>query len=199
MDYLDNNKESSTFCSEAPGAEGGFLDIPLANALRPLWSAQPHYRKLVGVDWGERRIGLAVSDIRGRIASPLMILERKLKPHPSRHQKRGQSQRAQALLGDLLDIIKKESPMAVCVGLPLNMNGSAGFQAQRVLAFCQELREHLDIPVVLADERLSSLAVERVMIHEDKTRRFRQQHLDKSAAAFVLQGVLDLLNREEDN
>ena len=172
--------------------------FPFADSLKALWLATPHRRKLLGIDWGERRVGLAISDVCGIVASPLTILERT--PNTAhlrypRQRQQAQERRAKALLEDVLCVIEKEAPLAVCVGLPLNMNGSAGFQTQRVLTFCCKLNNSLKIPIVLADERLSSWAVERVMLEEDKTRRFRQQHLDKNAAAFVLQGVLDLLNR----
>lgn len=186
---------------------GDQLDLSLfsVNSILRLWKTHPQYRKLVGIDWGERRIGIAISDLSGAIASPLTTVLQPSKPifRPGlKTRQRPPHQRSEETLQGVVDIICHENPLAICLGLPLNMNGSMGFQAQKVLLFRQKLAQKLDIPIVLCDERLSSMAVERVMISEDRTRRFRQRHVDQNAAAFVLQGAIDRLNhaltREEE-
>lgn len=172
------------------------------DSLLGLWKEFPRERKLLGIDWGETRVGVAVSDRLGIIASPLTtLLRRKGAPFkPVRGVKKqktpNQGDPDKKLLNDLVLLVHTEAPLlGVCVGIPFNMNGSAGFQAQRVFQFAQKLSQRVPVPVVLSDERLSSMAVERVMLSEDRSRRFRQKHIDQNAAAFVLQGVLDRLNR----
>lgn len=166
--------------------------------LSALWQG-PTQRKLIGVDWGERRIGVAVSDRSGLIASPLRVV---LRPTPFRRarpgKKRAESQkkpRPDTSLEELANIIQQESPIAVILGLPKNMDGSLGFQAEKVAAFQASLQAHITPPILLWDERWSSAAIERLMVSADWSRKQREGHIDPSAAAFVLQGVLDLLNR----
>lgn len=168
--------------------------------------------KLIGLDWGTKRIGVAVSDRRGMIASPLTTIlcqqnKRLPPPHARRHlvhrscplSLKSDDQLLDETISKLLAILEAEQPIvAVGLGVPLNLNGSVGFQSERVLAFAQRLRGHLQdrmvCPLVLYDERWSSQAVERLMIDADRTRLQRQKVVDSAAAAYVLQGVLDYLN-----
>lgn len=186
----------------------GFLSL---DDLLPLWEnpeSSSGSRKIVGLDWGTKRIGVAISDRNGLIASPLTtILYRqngrlppqqartRLRLPPSMPLRKSDIELLEATLTDLLNVIEKEAPLlAVGLGVPLNLNGSFGFQSERVLAFAQHLRTCLAYPLILYDERWSSQAVERLMIAADRTRSQRKKVIDATAAAYVLQGVLDRLN-----
>lgn len=194
------------------------LEALSIEAFLPLWNAALSHRKLIGLDWGTKRIGVAVSDRTGLIASPLQtVLCKQNKPLPPVHarkrlarpqqapKRKSEEQLLEETLDELLPLIEAEMPLAVGLGVPLNMDGSAGFQSQRVFLFAQRLRERLNnlgagfsaeqCPLILYDERWSSRAVERLMIEDDRTRAQRQKVVDASAAAYVLQGVLDRLNQ----
>lgn len=179
--------------------------LPTIESLYSLWLHTPNNRKLIGIDWGEKRIGLAVSDRSGLIASPLCtVLYKKNKIRPklgiknqntSKKINKSQEQLLEETLQNIIKIIKQESPIALSIGLPINMNGSLGFQSQKVIHFAKKLSEEINIPYILYDERLSSAAVEKSMIHADLTRIQRQKIIDETSAAYVLQGVIDQLNK----
>ena len=136
--------------------------------------------RLLGLDVGEKTVGLAVSDRDLKVASPLQTL------------RRGKLADDVAAIGN---ICGNRSVGGLVVGLPVNMNGSEGPRCQSVRQFVANLAERgLDLPVALWDERLSTAAVERVLIAEaDMSRKRRSQVVDKMAAAYILQGALDAL------
>lgn len=136
-------------------------------------------KKLICLDWGQVNVGVAVSDFFGIIASPLCTVSSKKKDNE------------EYLVGELVNIILKENPVAVVIGMPINMDGSFGFQTKRVEEFASKIYLGTKKPVFFKDERLSSLAVERSMLDADITRNKRKKNIDKNAAAYVLQGVLD--------
>lgn len=193
--------------------DNGFLPF---EDLERLWrSARSESRRLIGLDWGTKQIGVAVSDRCGLIASPLTVLlykqNKRLPPPHARVRLRRSTEGPQTrktdeqlldeTLSDLLALLERETPLlAVGLGVPLNMNGSAGFQSERVWTFATRLRtrlcDRLNCPLVLYDERWSSRAVERLMVEADRTRTQRSRIVDAAAAAYVLQGVLDRLNRK---
>ncbi len=132
----------------------------------------------MGVDPGTKTLGLAISDGTRLIASPLETIRReKFKNDAER----------------LLKIYDDNNIAALIVGLPVNMDGSNGPRTQSVKDFCQNLLKLRDIPIFLWDERLSTLAVERVMLEGDLSRKKRAKNVDKLAASYILQGVLDRL------
>ena len=131
---------------------------------------------LMGLDPGTRTLGVAVSDATRLIASPLTTIRRK-KFTPD----------ATALLRLYAD----NNCSALVVGLPLNMDGSAGPRVQSVRDFCTNLLRLQDLPILMWDERLSTAAVTRQMIAADVSRAKRAEHVDAQAAAYILQGVLD--------
>ena len=141
-------------------------------------------QRLLGIDPGERTIGLALSDVRLMIASPYGSLRRaKLGVNAS----------------EISAIARKEGVGGLVVGLPLSMDGSFGPRAQAARDWARSLAELAQIPAVMADERLSSAAMNRFLIQEaDLTRRKRAEAIDRAAAAYMLQGVLDQLGSEED-
>ncbi|MEL6688294.1 MAG: Holliday junction resolvase RuvX [Pseudomonadota bacterium] len=133
---------------------------------------------LLSLDPGTKTLGLAISDRTRLIATPLLTIKRK-KFTPDATQ--------------LLEEYKKNECAALIVGLPLNMDGSAGPRVQSVRDFCTNLIRLEDIPIFLWDERLSTAAVTRDMIGADVSRAKRAEKVDAMAAGYILQGVLDRL------
>jgi putative holliday junction resolvase len=133
--------------------------------------------RILGIDYGRRRMGLAVSDESGFLARPL-------DPHV----------RTGSLKKDLADLSHLAAELeagAIVVGLPLNMDGSKGEMALEVEAFAQRLRETAGIEVFVWDERLTSEQAERTLLEADVRRRDRKRLRDGMAAALILQGFLD--------
>lgn len=134
--------------------------------------------RLIGVDLGEKTIGLALSDVHRTIASPFETLPRaKFKVDAEK----------------LLAIATKFDVGGLVIGLPRNMDGSEGPSAQSARAFVRNLAPLTDLAIVFWDERLSTAAVERTLIAADTSRRRRDEVVDKVAAAYILQGALDRL------
>ena len=144
-------------------------------ALKPL--LRPGQR-LMGLDLGEKTIGLALSDTLLTVASPLETL------------KRGKFKTDAVRLGEL---IFEHGVGALVLGLPLNMDGSEGPSAQSARAFARNFAAISDCPIAFMDERLSTAAVTRTLIEADTSRRRRAQLVDKMAAAYILQAALDRL------
>lgn len=132
--------------------------------------------RILGIDYGSRRVGIAQSDPTGTIALPLKTLAVESDDDAERQ---------------IVALCAELKPDAVVLGLPLNMNGSHGPQAQRVEAFAERLRAAAARPVHLVDERLSSSFVERALIEADVSRAKRKGVIDKLAAQSILQGYLD--------
>lgn len=137
-----------------------------------------HNARLIGVDLGEKTIGLALSDVNRTIASPLETLPR------GKFKADGEK---------LLALIKKFDVGGLVIGLPKNMDGSEGPSAQSARAFVRNFSPLTEVAIVFWDERLSTAAVERTLIEADTSRRRRDQVVDKVAAAYILQGALDRL------
>ena len=136
-------------------------------------------QKLMGLDLGTKTIGLAVSDTRFKIATPLETIKR------SKFTKDTKALRA---------FEETHNIGALVIGLPLNMDGSEGPRVQASKAFARNLLLQKDQPIVFWDERLSTSAVTRTLIDADMSRAKRADVVDKMAAAYILQGVLDLMN-----
>jgi putative Holliday junction resolvase len=138
---------------------------------------------LVGLDLGTKTIGVAVSDIGRVIASPLELI-RKVQFTKDAEM--------------LFALMQTRSAAGLVIGLPVNMDGTEGPRAQSSRAFARNLlRLRPDLAIAFWDERLSSAAVNRMLIDEaDLTRARRSQIVDKAAAAYILQGALDRLNAQ---
>ena len=132
--------------------------------------------RLFGIDLGTKTIGLALSDVERRIATPLETIKR---VKFTRDVERIRTLAVKHEVGGLV------------VGLPLNMDGSEGPRAQATRAFVRNLKPLLDLPVLFWDERLSTVVVTRALLDADASRATRAAHVDKMAAAYILQGVLD--------
>jgi len=132
--------------------------------------------RILGIDVGERTLGLALSDPEGILASALQTIRRTSESKD---------------LETLAAVIAGREVGEMVVGLPLNMNGTRGPQADKALAFAEVLRQRFHLPVHLWDERLSTVAAERAMLEADLSRRKRKRAIDRVAAAFFLQGFLE--------
>lgn len=133
---------------------------------------------LLGLDLGEKTIGVAVCDPDRRIAAPVETIRRvKFTPDAMR----------------LAELASERGVVGLVIGLPLNMDGTEGASAQRARAFARNLPKILDLPVAFWDERLSTAAMERELIAIDTKRKRRAEKIDESAAAFILQGAIDRL------
>lgn len=154
--------------------------LSLFRTLAPFALALPESGAILGVDPGEKRVGLAISDATRLIASPLATVQR-----ANREADRQAIARALAV-----------RPLSgIVVGFPRMMDGRTGPAAQRASAYARFLCESFDRPTLLWDERLSTVAVEKMLIEGDASRRRRAEIIDETAAGYVLQGVLDALRR----
>ncbi len=141
-------------------------------------AALPPMAALIGLDLGEKTIGLAVSDTFRSVATPLETVRRKKF-----------STDAQAVLA----AIKARNIAGVVLGLPRNMDGSEGPRCQSTRAFARNFAALTDVPISFWDERLSTVAAERALLEADTSRRRRAEVIDHVAAAYILQGALDRL------
>lgn len=132
--------------------------------------------RFMGLDVGDKRIGVALSDEGGVIASPRETLERRGNRKDIAH---------------LLELAKREAVVTILVGMPLSLDGSVGPQAEKVERFVAALREGTEIPVVLWDERLTTVSAERALLEGDVSRAKRRQRIDRVAASLILQSYLD--------
>ena len=146
------------------------LDLP---------AALPPYTPLVGLDPGEKTIGVAVSDTTRTVASPLHTIQRTKFTEDA---------------AQLFKLMDSRGATGIVIGLPVNMDGTEGVRCQSNRALARNLLRLKDIPIAFWDERLSTAAVTRVLIEEhDVNRKRRAQVVDKMAAAWILQGALERL------
>ena len=131
---------------------------------------------IIGLDLGTKTIGVAISDITRQIASPLETISR-----------RKFTQDAERIAF----LIARENAGLLVLGLPLNMDGSEGPRAQSTRAFARNLGKMIATPIAFWDERLSTAAVERMLISADTSRAKRSAVIDKLAATYILQSALD--------
>lgn len=128
--------------------------------------------RYLAIDYGSKHTGLAICDRGETIASPLAVIE-------------GEKE----LLKKIVDMVETENVEAVVLGLPLNMDGSQGFQAKLVFRFAEQLKKLIDIPIHFQDERLSSFSAEEKS--DEFTKGKKRKRLDAIAAAEILQDFLE--------
>ena len=138
----------------------------------------PERAVLFGLDLGTKTIGIGISDPSLTIASPLLTIERT---------------KFKADAAELLALAAKNEVNALVIGLPKNMDNTEGPRAQATRAFVRNLAALTELPMLYWDERLSTAAAERTLIEADTSRRRRAEVIDKMAAAYILQGLLDRL------
>lgn len=136
--------------------------------------------RFLGIDVGDKRVGLAISDELGLTAQGLKTLKRR----PGGDE-----------FADLIEIIKEWGVTKIIAGLPRNMNGTYGPQSEKVRKYVNRLTEAYPIEVVFQDERLTTSAAQRTLLEGDVSRKKRKEVVDKIAAVFILQGYMDRLKR----
>lgn len=143
-----------------------------------LAAALPPMRPLMGLDLGEKTIGVAISDSLLSVASPFeTVRRRKFGLDAAR----------------LLEIVESRAVGGIILGLPRNMDGSEGPRCQSTRAFARNLERLTNVPIGFWDERLSTVAAERALLEADASRKRRAQVIDNVAASYILQGALDRL------
>ena len=148
--------------------------------LEALVDRVPRHARLFGLDLGTKTIGIAISDVERRIASPLETIRR---------------EKFSIDVKKLDALAASHSIYALVMGFPLNMDGSEGPRVQATRAFVRNMSTFMALPVLYWDERLSTAAVTRTLIEQDASRAKRAQVVDRMAAAYILQGALDRLAR----
>ena len=132
--------------------------------------------RILGLDLGERRIGVAVSDLLGWTAQGVATIDRQKNPD---------------WMKELDRLMETYEVSSIVIGLPKNMNGTIGPKGEACQKVAEELKDRYQLPVHLWDERLSTSAVERTLISADISRKKRKKVVDKAAATWILQGYLD--------
>ena len=130
----------------------------------------------LGLDIGDRRIGVALSDPEGILATPLTIINRTDDTTD---------------VAAITDIIKRQKVERIVIGLPRSMNGSIGRQAEKVESFAQTLCDSTEVPVEFRDERLTTVSAQRLMQSAGKKKSKKKARDDSIAAALILQGYLE--------
>ena len=153
------------------------MPAPTDNA-RDFASTLPKQGRLLGLDVGDTTIGLALSDGLRTIATPLSTINRT------------KFQKDMALLQST---IEKNNVVGLVIGYPVNMDGSSGPRIQSTRTFASNLGKHITLPACFWDERMSTMAVQRTMLEADLSRQRRGELVDKLAASYMLQGLLDHL------
>lgn len=132
--------------------------------------------RILGIDYGNKRVGIAVSDSLGWTAQPLATL--KMHGH-------------QELLKEIKEYIEKYKLKKIVVGMPYNLDGSRGKRAEITQAFINFLEKNLELPIIVQDERLTTSQAENILLEADVSRQGRKKVIDKLAAALILQSYLD--------
>ena len=135
-------------------------------------------RPILSLDYGDSKIGIAISDANCSIALPSEVYSRN---------------KTNKDLLYIKEFIEKNNTQAVLIGMPYNMDGSEGEKCETVKNFANKLLEFIDINIIFCDERLSTKAQERILIDKDLSRKKRKKVIDKLAASYFLQGFLDFL------
>lgn len=141
-------------------------------------AALPPNRAIAGLDLGDKTIGVAISDLRRRVATPVTILRRVKFTEDA---------------AALLRLVEARGVAGLVLGLPLNMDGSEGPRVQSTRAFARNLSRLTELPIGFWDERLSTVAAERALLEADTSRKRRKEVIDQVAAGYILQGALDRL------
>ena len=136
----------------------------------------PPFRAILGLDLGDKTIGVAVSDLSRSIATPIEVIRREKFTLDAQR---------------LFAIVANRNAAGLILGLPLNMDGSEGPRVQSTRAFARNLEKLTALPITFWDERLSTVAAERALLEADTSRKRRREVIDQVAAGYILQGALD--------
>lgn len=136
----------------------------------------PVNRAVAGLDLGDKTIGVAISDLRRSVATPVETIRRVKFTLDAQN---------------LLALLTQRGAHGIILGLPLNMDGTAGPRVQSTQAFARNLEKLTDLPITFWDERLSTVAATRALLEADTSRKRRAELVDHIAAGYILQGALD--------
>ncbi len=136
----------------------------------------PPNRAVAGLDLGDKTIGVAVSDLRRQVATPVEVIRR---------------EKFMVDAAKLLALLQARGAFGIVLGLPLNMDGSVGPRVQATQAFARNLEKLTPLPICYWDERLSTVAATRALLEADTSRKRRKEVIDQVAAGYILQGALD--------
>ncbi len=136
--------------------------------------------RILGLDIGKKRIGLAISDPQGVVSEALDTIE---------------CREEEKLFFKLLSLLKEKEIGEIIVGFPLNLNGTIGRESERILAFIEKLKKRVDVPIKRWDERFTTKIATDLLIKADLSRRRRKRLVDKISAVLILQSYLDSRNR----
>lgn len=142
-------------------------------------AALPPNRGIAGLDLGEKTIGVAISDLRRSVATPVTIIRRVKFTEDA---------------AQLLALLTARNVAGILLGLPLNMDGSEGPRVQSTRAFARNLTGLTELPIFYWDERLSTVAATRALLEADASRKRRKEVIDQVAASYILQGALDRMS-----
>ena len=135
--------------------------------------------RILGLDIGQKTIGVAISDPLGFTAQGITTIRRKKKEED---------------INETINLCKEYAVETIVVGLPKNMNGSIGFAGEKIMEFTELLKDSVECKIELWDERLTTVAAHRAMLEADLSRGKRKKIVDKIAATYILQGYLDRLS-----
>ncbi len=136
----------------------------------------PPFRAILGLDLGDKTIGIAASDLSRSVATPIEVIRR---------------EKFTLDAAKLLALAEGRQIAGLILGLPLNMDGSEGPRVQSTRAFARNLEKLTPLPITFWDERLSTVAAERALLEADTSRKRRKEVIDQVAAGYILQGALD--------
>ena len=139
-------------------------------------AALPPNRAIAGLDLGDKTIGVALSDLRRQVATPIEVIRR---------------EKFTIDAGKLMTLLQARGAFGIVLGLPLNMDGSVGPRVQATQAFARNLEKLTALPICYWDERLSTVAATRALLEADTSRKRRKEVIDQVAAGYILQGALD--------
>jgi len=148
----------------------------ILSAIEAFAGALPANRPVAGLDLGTHTIGVAISDLRRQVATPVEVIRRGTFTLDAAR---------------LLALLAARGAAGIVLGLPLNMDGSSGPRVQSTEAFARNLARLTDLPIVYWDERLSTVAAQRALLEADTSRKRRKEVIDQVAAGYILQGALD--------
>lgn len=144
--------------------------------IRDFVAVLPGHRAVAGLDLGDKTIGVALSDLRRSVATPIEVIRR---------------EKFSLDAARLLALLAARGAVGIVLGLPLNMDGTEGPRVQSTRAFARNLLRLTDMPITYWDERLSTVAATRALLEADTSRKRRNEVIDQVAAGYILQGALD--------
>ena len=140
--------------------------------------------RVMGLDYGSKTVGVAISDPLGITAQGIETIERK------------EENKLRKTLARIEELAKEYGVEKIVLGFPKNMNNTVGERGEKTIEFKEMLERRSGLPVILWDERLTTVEAERTLIESKVRREDRKKYIDKIAAVFILQGYLDLQGRE---